>query len=267
MPSWIVWSLLTIVLVGVVAALLVLVARRIPKKDTDEGDVEVIGFIFAVVGVLYAIVLAFVVIDVWAKMSTAEEMVYREANAIVEQFRYAQLLPPAQRSEIQSLSERYIHHVIGAEWPAMREHRRPGLDGYTLADQLRTAIEQSRPVIGEPGVLNNSAAQLAYENAVKQGDTLAEAREARLAAAVEGLPHVIWFVLIGGGLLMIGFAYVFNVAGAGTQMILASGLSVMTVLLLWAVFQMEYPFARHLRVDPDAFEFALARFAQITRGG
>lgn len=257
--QWIVWGGLLTVLAGIGAAGLVLIARRLMPKERREAEVEAIGFVFAVVGVLYAIVLAFVVIDVWAKMTVAENEAYREVRALIEQYRYAETLAEPERSEIQRLSTEYVNHVLVSEWPRMGEHQRPGIEGDGLIDQMRDAVVAAQPEAqgGEP----------AYEAAIEQGRELAAAREARLATAVSGVPAVLWFVLIGGGLLMISFVYVFDVAGVVTQAILAIGLTVMTVLLLWSVYQMEYPFARQLRIDPSAFEYALARFAQITRGG
>lgn len=252
------WGLLLIVGVSVVAAGLVLVVERLLPKEHREGDVEAIGFVFAVVGVLYAIVLAFVVIDVWTKMSAAEADVYREANALVEEYRYAEGLADTRGAEIQRLSRAYATLVVEGEWPQMRNREPVGLEGYALLDRLRDAIETSRP---------GDTAEQAYVNAVAHAQTLVQAREARLAAASAGVPSVLWFVLLGGALLIIGFAYLFDVNGIVTRMILAVGLTCMTTLLLWCIFQMEYPFARQLRIDSDAFEFALMRFGQISRGG
>ncbi|HCU50988.1 MAG TPA: hypothetical protein DGG94_14525 [Micromonosporaceae bacterium] len=270
MTQVVLWGLLLIVLVGLGATVMVFLARKVmPTAERKEGEVEAIGFVFAVVGVLYAIVLAFVVIDVWTKMTATEENVYREASALVEEYRYAQNLPDPQRQEIQLLAREYANHVVNSEWPQMRKHNRVGLEGYALLDKLRSAVERSRPpVVGTAGdSLAEAAAQDAYAYAVSQGDLIAQSRETRLAAASAGVPSVLWFVLLGGGLMMVGFAYVFDIAGVATQIVLAIGLTVMTVLLLWSIYEMEYPFARQLRIDPDAFNFAMMRFIQISTGG
>lgn len=256
------WGFLLVIVVSAVACGLVVLMDKLIPADRREVDAEAIGFVFAIVGVLYAIVLAFVVIDVWTKMTEAEANVFREANALVEEYRYAQSLPDAQRLEIQRISQDYATQVIQSEWPQMRRHERVGLDGYALLDQLRAAVDQSRP-----NAADSEAAQLAYSNAVAQSATLAEAREMRIAAASAGVPSVLWFVLLGGGALVVGFAYIFNISSMITRMVLAIGLTVMTVLLLWCIFQMEFPFARQLSIGSDAFEFAIMRFTQIGQGG
>src|SRR5271166_3319554 len=51
---------------------------------------EIAGFKFATVGVIYAVLLAFAVIVVWEKFSTAESAVYQESAAVAALLRYAE---------------------------------------------------------------------------------------------------------------------------------------------------------------------------------
>ena len=105
----------------------------------------------------------------------------------------------------------------------------------------------------------------AYHAAIDGVTTTSEARASRAAASTRGLPVVMWFLVIGGGMLTIAFAYLFDIAGLVPQMIFTAGLTVMVVLLLYAVYQLEFPFSRGERIEPDAFRFALARFDQLSR--
>ncbi|MGA9848682.1 MAG: hypothetical protein WBQ45_13705, partial [Roseiarcus sp.] len=56
---------------------------------------EIAGFKFATVGVIYAVLLAFAVIVVWEKFSTAENAVDQEAAAVAALLRYAEGKEPA----------------------------------------------------------------------------------------------------------------------------------------------------------------------------
>jgi hypothetical protein len=260
------WGLVICVVVAALSAgLCVLVNKLLPNRG-ETTDNEAIGFIFCVVGVLYAIVLAFVLIDVWTKFTAAGDSAAAEATALVEEYRYAQTLPDPQRIEIQRLARDYATQVIGTEWSRMDRRENVGLEGYGILDELRGAVQDSRPVAPGPSdsMVTEAAGPSAWSFAVSQGDLLAQSRDQRITAATQGIPSVVWFVLIGGMILSIGQAYVFQVGGVVTQMFLTVGLTVMTALILWSVFQLEYPFSRQLNVGPDAFEFAVARFAQIT---
>jgi fumarate reductase subunit D len=65
------------VLVAVVG--LVLVQRLVPPDRREEHN-NVAGFIYAVLGVAYAVLLAFVLIAVWQDYNTAQTNLESEAN-------------------------------------------------------------------------------------------------------------------------------------------------------------------------------------------
>ena len=66
---------------------------------------DVAGFIYAALGVIYAVLLALVVIAVWEKYQAADETVEQEANAIAEIFWLAHRLPEPEGSHIQELAD------------------------------------------------------------------------------------------------------------------------------------------------------------------
>jgi fumarate reductase subunit D len=69
------------VLVAVVGLLLV---QRLVPPDRREEHNDVAGFIYAVLGVAYAVLLAFVVIAVWQDYNTAQTNVESEAHELAE---------------------------------------------------------------------------------------------------------------------------------------------------------------------------------------
>jgi hypothetical protein len=60
-----------------------LVERLVPA-DSRRSHNDVAGFIYAALGVIYAVLLALVVIAVWEEYQAAGETVEQEANAIAE---------------------------------------------------------------------------------------------------------------------------------------------------------------------------------------
>src|SRR3974390_2016095 len=64
--------------------------RRYVALDRLTINNEIAGFKFATVGVLYAVLLAFVIIVVWEKFSDAEANVVREAGAAENLYRLLQ---------------------------------------------------------------------------------------------------------------------------------------------------------------------------------
>src|SRR5215475_13242598 len=67
----------------------ILIRRYVTLEKLSENN-EVAGFQFAVVGVLYAVLLAFAIIVVWERLSDAENNVAREAGAAATIYRLSQ---------------------------------------------------------------------------------------------------------------------------------------------------------------------------------
>jgi hypothetical protein len=77
---------------------------------------DVAGFIYAALGVIYAVLLALVVIAVWEKYQAADETVEQEANAIAEIFWLAHRLHEPEGSHLQELARSYAEEVTHTEF-------------------------------------------------------------------------------------------------------------------------------------------------------
>jgi hypothetical protein len=81
-PSWLLFILMVGGPIGL-AWVGTLLVRRHKKAPADDKLNEVVGFIFAPVSVVYAVLLAFVVIVVWEQYLAAESNVSQEAAALI----------------------------------------------------------------------------------------------------------------------------------------------------------------------------------------
>ena len=96
------WGILLVgatVLLSVAGSLLV---RRWATVEVLECHKEVAGFIYAVIGVLYAVLLGFTAIIVWERYEKAHTSVEQEANEVADLFRDAQVFPNELRNELES---------------------------------------------------------------------------------------------------------------------------------------------------------------------
>ena len=129
------------VLVAVVG--LVLVQRLIPP-ERREGQNDVAGFIFAVLGVAYAVVLAFMLIAVWEDYKTAQINVESEAHELAGVYFLASQLPEPERTRVQDLARTYARVVGEEEWPMM-EHGQTSPRADSLLRQRRLKLLQFDP--------------------------------------------------------------------------------------------------------------------------
>ena len=62
-----------------------------------------------------------------------------------------------------------------------------------------------------------------------------------------------WVVLLGAGVITIGFSFLFGTRSAKAQVLMTSGLAMTIALVLFSIMALEQPFAGITRVEPDAF--------------
>jgi hypothetical protein len=118
LPIWLSGLLLTVVLPGLVVAIQIGLRRHwLALREGDHNDVA--GFIIAVAGVIYAVLLAFVVIVSWENFSHAEDIVGQEASALRTIYRDSGAFPPEVRDRLHEDVRRYATAVVEKEWPAM----------------------------------------------------------------------------------------------------------------------------------------------------
>ena len=237
---------------------LMVVQRLVPVTIRKEYN-DVAGFVYAVLGVIYAVLLALVVIATWEEFGRARVTVESEANALAEIFWLAHRLPEPEGRELQELCRAYAEEVVNVGWPLMEQGRTPSLErsqetsrAWVLIDEIRATLQGYEP--------RTVAGQELYAEGLDQVQRLADARRTRLVAAEEGLPSVLWVVLIAAGIVVVGFAYLFGMENTGAHALMVVALAGVIALVLFTIAAMEHPFSGGARVGPEAFELVLNRF-------
>jgi hypothetical protein len=245
-----------VVFAGCLAALvgLELVQRLVPSEKRQEHN-DVAGFLYAVIGVVYAVLLALLVIAVWEQYQRARETVESEANAVAEIAWLAHRLPEPEHHELQEDARSYAQEVVEEEWPRMEQ----GLEGvqsfpegWDLIDDMRATLQEVEP--------RTVAEQELYAEGLDQIQRLGDDRRMRLVAAEEGMPGVLWAVLVFGGVVAVGFTYLFGLENTWAHRVMVMSLTAVIALVLFTIGVMEYPFSGGARLQPSAFELILERF-------
>ena len=119
LSPWVV-ALLIVAAAEIYSIGLMLLCRRRWGTSMLSLNNEVAGFKFAVVGVLYAVLLAFVVVAVWQNYSNTESAVRNEAKAIVDLDQLADELP---ETDIFIPTPRRSAKASGPAWRVARRAR------------------------------------------------------------------------------------------------------------------------------------------------
>ncbi|MFD0595830.1 hypothetical protein ACFQZ4_28910 [Catellatospora coxensis] len=100
-----------------IAALAVVLIRRSWPPDRRADTHDVLSVVFSMTGTLYAVVAAFVFIDVWQIGNDARDATYREAQAVQSVAWAAETGPPEVRASIRLLSRAYLREILDQELP------------------------------------------------------------------------------------------------------------------------------------------------------
>jgi uncharacterized membrane protein YraQ (UPF0718 family) len=212
---------------------------------------DVAGFIYAVLGVIYAVLIALVVIAVWEDFAAARDTVEMEASELDDVFRLAHSLPDPEGRQLQELAHSYARVVVDEEWALMAQAR-TSPRAWDLLDEMTLLFERVE--------VRTNADLALYEEALDRTNELADARNARLVEAGEGIPAVLWGVLVVGGILVVGFAYLFGLESTLVHNLMVAALALLISSVLFTIGVLEYPFSGDVRVGPEAFELVLERF-------
>ena len=219
-----------------------IVVRRYVALERLKPNNEVAGFKFATVGVLYAVLLAFVVIVVWEKFTDAENDVSREAGAAATIYRLVGGLDqggPALRDGMTA----YLNSTVTDDWAAMDAGQSSSKTTRALNAIYATALAY-RPA--------DSRGEAVLGEILHELNTMTEARRGRLVKAAGIVPGVIWLVLFGGAALTIGFTFFFGTVNLYAQALMTGALAMLIFSGLLVIVTIDHPFTGVVRVQPDA---------------
>ena len=220
-----------------------IVVRRYVSIDRLTTNNEVAGFKFATVGVLYAVLLAFVVIVVWEKFSDAESDVSREAGAAATIYRLVEGIEGEPGPKLRNGLTAYLQSAMTEDWAAMENGKASSVATRALDEIYATAMTYKPTDSRGVAILSEILRQLSV---------ITEARRARLVKASGIVPNLIWLVLFGGAVLTIGFTFFFGTENLRAQSMMTGALALLIFSGLLVIVSIDHPFAGVVKVEPVA---------------
>jgi hypothetical protein len=246
-PLWLV-GLIILIVAEVYSVGLMLLTRAIYGVSRLAENNEVAGFKYAVVGVFYAVLLAFVVIAVWEEYRGTEAAVRNEAKAVVDLHHVTFAFPVESGTVIRERLVTYTDHVRKFEWPSMARGRASDHVGEDL-EELSTAVFHMEP--------QNLKELAHYQNALRLLTVIADNRGERIDSANGSVPLLLWFVLIVGGIITLGYPAFFGASNRLAQTLMTATLAALVALSLLLALALDYPFTGDEKISVLPFDAAL----------
>ncbi len=241
-------ALLIVVIAELYSTGLMLLCRRRWGTSFLSLNNEVAGFKFAVVGVFYAVLLAFVVVAVWEDYRDTEVAVRSEAKALADLHQLSYALPEQAGASIRTEIRNYAEAVCSSEWVTMGEGG--------ASDKAEAALRQLRQ-----SILNGSPDQAMdvaiHHHALDLLTLINDSRNERLEKSDGTVPMVLWLVLIAGGLITLGYPSFFGTSNLWAQILMTAALAALVALTLFVGMLLDFPFTGSVGISPAPFDKVL----------
>jgi hypothetical protein len=229
---------------------LMLVRRSIELRHLRPLH-DVAGFILAVVGILFAVLLGFMVVVQWEQYTSARSDASAEAGDVLDLYRDAVALGPGGRP-LATAVRQYAHEIAYVDYPYVATH----LEGDPAVNQSVNSI--LRAVID----LRKAAPTDSFfvDQAVEDATAVSQARRTRIEDSSATLPAPLWLALLAGGVLTIGFTYFFGLESFQAQALMVSALAVIIALCLFVILDFDLPFSGQTAIKPTSLKSDLVEF-------
>jgi hypothetical protein len=235
---------------GITVGSLFVVRKYIPFHRLKSHN-DVAGFIFATIGVIYAVLLAFMVIVSWQNFDRAGINAGNEAICIEDLYRDSTGFPPVFKDELRLALSEYASAIVNDEWKTLASGKR--------SEKVQAASEKIWNLYTS-FIPENENQSIFFQESVEKLNEATEIRRQRILAAGPGIPSILWTVLICGGLITILFTIFFGTENFVAQLIMSSMLSTLVALSLFTIMTLDFPFTGSVSISPDIFRAVLVHF-------
>ena len=222
------WMALVIFLATyLIAGCVDLVVTRLAVNERAKGFKAVSAGMLPPLGILFALLVGFIAVEVWGNFDKAKAAVTTEASALRAVVLLAGGFPDDQRMSIYALVDRHIDESVNKEWPEMAQQR------MTLAALPTALIEALHDTFAlKPADDSERAAQ---SEMVKELHNALDARRQRIVISESALGTVKWLGLLLQGLCtLVAIALVHSdnrLARALTLILFATGIALSVLLI------------------------------------
>jgi hypothetical protein len=184
------------------------------------------------------VVLAFIVIVVWEDFGRAEDGVRQEITVATSL--YADSLVFQGRAHIREDLTAYAASVVCEEWPAMQA----GREGESAAESIARLVRDVTAV--QP---RDEREKIAYGDALSLAHQQISLRSERLLRNERGLQPVLWWALLLGAAITIGFTYLLGAENFRLQLVATALLSLLIGLMFALIIALNFPFRGAVHVS------------------
>jgi hypothetical protein len=253
LPVWLFGLATVAVFVTLSVGGLLLSHDYIKKKfNTSESMNEAVSGYFGGITSLYGLLLGLVIVASWQYYDNASGLVSREEAAIGALYVDVNSYAEPQRTQMREIIKSYVNYIINDEWPAQAH-------GELLYGGRKFLLDLQQSLLDVD--LGDSRKQLIMAEAMQAYNKLIEAHRMRLDAIDDGLPVVLWVIVISGAALSVLVSYFYHFTHFRSHLLMTTALATLAGLMVFLAASVDNPFRGAVSVSPDAYYRLLETWA------
>lgn len=217
--------------------------RRRFGIEVFKANHDVTGAMFNVIGVLYTVLLAFIMVTVWERYNRLEECCETEGNKVADLYRDSYMLPQKAQPAVRTALVRYAHAVAEKEWASMISR-----EECPEAEAAMIGLWQAYYSV-KPGT---EIERIWYGEAVDKLNDLADARRLRLVSSKTRINWVMWTLICVGGVMTLGYLNLFGMESFRVHVLMTVSMTAMLILILFILYSLDNPFWGDPCIAPEA---------------
>jgi hypothetical protein len=225
-----------------------LVSRFLSAWRDPESSQTIVGVV-AMVMTLFALVLAFVIVNLFNGYETAAGNVSSEASSLSALLRDARAFPAGERGQIDRAVADYVAEVRDREFSTLRSGREDP-EARRRLTELFASLQRYSPV--------TETQKTFYASAADRLNTIADERQKRIEAAETSIPGPLLALMIVAAALTLATTLLVKTHRTETDLALLVSVAVIVGLGLFTALILEYPFSGSIAVNSGAFEHIAA---------
>jgi hypothetical protein len=219
---------------------------RYVKMKYVKGHNEAVGYIFAILGGFYALLLGFVVFFVWDTMNQSQNNANQEGSLARGLYRDIKYYPDTNKMKpLMQCYLAYVHSVIEIEYPAM-ERLRP---------MTSTDRKYFNDVFREMEKLDPNDARVSQM--FKHLNDLATYRGLRQLDSESAIPAEIWVPLLLGGFIILIVAIMVKVESVALHVAINIMLGSFIGIVIYLIIIIDHPFTGDMKIEPVQYKLIL----------
>jgi Protein of unknown function (DUF4239) len=254
LPGWVLFPLMVAIGAALTLLFAELVRRHVPAEVRSRAG-PTAAVTLQVLATMYAILIAFVIVDEYTQLRSAQSEISDKAAALSTLFENSRAFPVAEGALVRSRTLDYARAFTTDTMPHLGEEASPDRATDRKLEAIFQAVQEIEPA--------DQSQRAAYDAMLEALDSIARTRSNLVGSAKSTVPLTLLVLLFVIGLTVMAVAATLDTRHHRSHVLLLSALALVVWMTLALLVSLDYPFNGIIKVsDAPVRQFVQFRSAR-----